>query len=75
MKHIFYGPPDWLRGTNARLRAAIAFWMLILTMPILAIGVVFFPTALWLASGMLVFNTGLSIYALVAAETPVEGES
>jgi succinate dehydrogenase hydrophobic anchor subunit len=75
LERAFYGPSDWLVSrTSARLRRALAFWLGMLAMVASAAIVLAAPQAWWLAPAFLVPNLALSFWALVAAETPVEGE-
>lgn len=75
MSQFFFGPPDWFaEKTSARLRRAIAFWLLIVTTFILI--PVTYPVrasvaVLWAISMLALV---LACLAMTAAETPVETE-
>ena len=72
---ILYGPSDWfIRNTNARLRAAINFWLFVVwVVPGVYIWFVL-KDALWFVGFMSIYAIWITHWSGFSAETPVENE-
>lgn len=74
-ERVFYGPPDYfVIKTNARLRRAINFWLLVVWLgPGLAIWIVL-RSAVWFIGFMSIYAIWTTHFGTFSAETPVEQE-
>ena len=76
VRRIWFGPPEWIaRGTTAKQRRAINFWILVFWLgPGAALWLVL-RNELWFVGFMSVWAIWVGHLSAVAAETPVEEET